>query len=117
MPDPRSVDPRRGRREADIKVRDRHRLAFGKELIDLTAVSQLASEAQTRAIGRALLVARRNFMGDNTSVSEILSLIAGMIEEEGLDALDERLVGDLAMFRPPELAAAMNRLRTLRVVT
>ncbi len=117
VPDPRSVDPRRGRREADIKVRDRHRLAFGKELIDLTAVSQLASEAQTRAIGRALLVARRNFMGDNTSVSEILSLIAGMIEEEGLDALDERLVGDLAMFRPPELAAAMNRLRTLRVVT
>ena len=116
VPDPRSVDPRRGRRDADIKVRDRHRLAFGKELIDLTAVSQLAAEAQTRAIGRALLVARRNFMSDNTSVSEILSLIAGMIEEEGLDALDERLVGDLAMFRPAELAAALNRLRTLRVV-
>jgi hypothetical protein len=32
-----------------------------------------------------------------------------------LDVLDERLVGDLAMFRPLEFAAALNRLRTLRV--
>jgi hypothetical protein len=109
------VDPSRGRREAVIKVHDRNRLALGKELIDLTAVSQLASEAQTRAIGRALVLAHRNFIDDNTSVGEILVLISGMIEEGGLDVLDERLVGDLAMFRPLEFAAALNRLRTLRV--
>jgi predicted ABC-class ATPase len=115
VPDPSSVDPSRGRREAVIKVHDRNRLALGKELIDLTAVSQLASEAQTRAIGRALVLAHRNFIDDNTSVGEILVLISGMIEEGGLDVLDERLVGDLAMFRPLEFAAALNRLRTLRV--
>jgi hypothetical protein len=32
-----------------------------------------------------------------------------------LDALDERLVGDLAAFRRFEVAAALNRLRSLRV--
>jgi len=115
VPDPSSVDPSRGRRETVIKVHDRNRLTLGKELIDLTAVSQLASEAQTRAIGRALVLAHRNFIDDNTSVGEILVLISGMIEEGGLDVLDERLVGDLAMFRPLEFAAALNRLRTLRV--
>ena len=33
----------------------------------------------------------------------------------GLDELDDRKVGDLAHFRPMELAAAMNRLRTLEL--
>ena len=37
------------------------------------------------------------------------------VDRDGLDALDRRSVGDLVHFRRHELAAALNRLRTLRV--
>ena len=36
---------------------------------------------------------------------------------EGLDVLDDRCVGDLAAFRRHELAAALNRVRGLRIRT
>lgn len=114
-PVPGSVDPSRGRREVDLKVRDRETLVFGSQVIDLSAVSQLVSRAQTRAVGRALVLAREKFMDGQRSVGEISDLVSRMIENEGLDALDERRTGDLAAFRPLEFAAALNRLRTLEV--
>ena len=114
-PVPGSVDPSRGRREVDLKVRDRETLVFGRQVIDLSAVSQLVSRAQTRAVGRALVLAREKFMDGQRSVGEISDLVSRMIENEGLDALDERRTGDLAAFRPLEFAAALNRLRTLEV--
>jgi hypothetical protein len=90
-------------------------LVFGTETIALAAVSQLVSRAQTLAVGRGLLMARTRFMDGRRSVSQILSLVMQAIEQEGLDALDTRRVGDLAEFRPMELAAALNRLRSLKV--
>ena len=114
-PVPGSVDPSRGRREVDLKVRDRETLVFGRQVIDLSAVSQLVSRAQTRAVGRALVLAREKFMDGQRSVGEISDLVSRMIENEGLDALDERRTGDLAAFRRLEFAAALNRLRTLEV--
>lgn len=114
-PLPASVDPSRGRRAVDLRVRDRETLVFGREVIDLSAVEQLVSRAQTRAIGRALVLARNEIMDGRRTVSQILKLLDGIIEERGLDALDERQAGDLAAYRPAELAAALNRLRTLRV--
>ena len=90
-------------------------MVFGKETIDLSAVTQLVSRAQTLAVGRGLLIARKRLMDGRRSVSEILALVMQMIEKEGLDELDDRRVGDLAQFRPMELAAALNRLRTLEV--
>ncbi len=115
LPDPTSVDPSTPRREAEIKVSKEQSLVFGTETIALSAVAQLVSRAQTLAVGRGLLLARTRFMDGQRSVSEILNLVAQTIEEGGLDVLDDRLVGDLAQFRPMELAAALNRLRTLEV--
>ena len=114
-PVPRSVDPSRGRREVDLKVRDRETLVFGRQVIDLSAASQLVSRAQTRSVGRALVLARERFMDGQRSLGEIADLVARIIESEGLDALDERRTGGLAGFRPLEFAAALNRLRTLAV--
>jgi hypothetical protein len=115
LPSPTSVDPSTAKREAEIKVfRDRS-LVFGNETIALSAVSQLVSRAQMLAVGRGLLMARNRFMDGRRSVSEILTLVTQVIEEGGLDELDDRKVGDLAQFRPMELAAALNRLRTLEV--
>ena len=114
-PDPTSVDPSTTKREAEVKAFSGPSLVFGDQTIALSAVTQLVSRAQTLAVGRGLLLARNRFMDGRRSVSEILTLVMQVIEKEGLDALDDRSVGDLAQFRPMELAAALNRLRTLEV--
>ena len=115
LPNPTSVDPSTAKREAEIKVFKGRSLLFGSETIDVSAITQLVSYAQTLAVGCGLLMARTRFMDGRRSVSEILNLVTEVIEEKGLDALDDRRVGDLAQFRPMELAAALNRLRTLEV--
>ena len=115
LPNPRSVDPSTPKREANIKVLKGNSLIFGNETIALSAIAQLVSRAQTLAVGRGLLLARTRFMDGRRTVSEILTLVTEVIEKEGLDGLDDRRVGDLAQFRPMELAAALNRLRTLEV--
>jgi len=115
LPNPTSVDPSTAKREAEIKVFPGPSLVFGNETIALAAVTQLVSRAQTLAVGRGLFIARDRFMDGRRSVSEILSLVMQMIEKEGLDELDDRGVGDLAQFRAMELAAALNRLRSLEV--
>ena len=115
LPNPTSVDPSTAKREAEIKVFKERSLLFGSQTIDLSAITQLVSYAQTLAVARGLLMARTRFMDGRRSVSEILNLVTQVIEEKGLDELDDRRVGDLAQFRPLELAAALNRLSTLEV--
>ncbi len=115
VPDPDSVDSRQGRWKAGIKVRDRGTIHFGKETIDLSAVEQIVSVAQTRTVAAALLLARDRFMDGERSIAAILDAVDAIIAAEGLDVLDDRLVGHFAAFRRFELAAALNRLRSLRV--
>jgi len=115
----RSVDARRGRRASYVRVPDDRTLIFGEQTIDLAGVEQIASRAQMRAIGQGLvLLAERVLAGDSAEgvdVAGALDAIDDLLDEGGLDTLDPRCVGDLAQFRRFELAAALNRLRTLRV--
>jgi predicted ABC-class ATPase len=116
LPEPRSLDPRKGRREVSIKARSLRAVLFGVEEIDMTAVSQLVDEGQLRAIGRALNLARERFMRLGTDdVGQVVHGVVDAIHREGLDILDTQLCGDYVLFRPYELAAALNRLRTLTV--
>ena len=112
---PGSVDPRRGRRASYVRVPDGRTLLFGTERIDLAAVDQLVSRAQMRAVGHALAYIGEHLLGAGTTVANVLDRLDDVIRREGLDALDTRQVGDLAAYRRFELAAALNRLRTLRV--
>jgi predicted ABC-class ATPase len=115
VPDPRSVDSRKGRREVSVRVPDLRTLLFGREQVDLGAVEQLVSAAQIRAIGNVLALAPDRFRGGAMSVPELLDEIDLLLAREGLDALDSRRPGDLAGFRRFEVAATLNRLRSLRV--
>ena len=115
IPDPGSLNPRRGKRDVDVRARSTDRIEFGTTDIDLSAVEQLVSRAQTRALGDALVLARDRFMGDEVSVEEVLDAVEAAIEGHGLDVLDGRRVGDLAGFRRFEFAAVLGRLRSLRV--
>lgn len=114
-PRPESVDPSQGRRSVKIKVHDRHTVQFGQSDIDLSAVEQIVDSSQTRAIAEALVLAKRRYMDGDRTVAEILDHVMADIEREGLDVLLPYTTGDLAMFRRHELAAALNRLRTLAV--
>jgi len=110
-----SLDPRRGRRATYVQVPDDRTLLFGTETIDLVAVDQLASRAQTRAIGLALAHLCNNELDRDVSLPEMLDAVEEAVAEDGLDVLDQRRIGELAAFRRFELAAALNRLRSLRV--
>ncbi len=115
VPLPSSFDASRGRREVRIDARARDSLLFGREEIDLRGVEQLVDASQTRAIGYAML----RIDGDAT-LCELLSRLEAELAAEGLDDLDPRHrpgahPGELARPRSLEIAAAINRLRTLRV--
>jgi hypothetical protein len=109
------VDASRGRRRVHLKVRAPDEILFGAHAVDLSGVEQLISRAQARAVGEALVLARERFMDGRRTLAAILDEVMALIASEGLDALDDRRPGDLAAFRRHELAAALNRLRTLRV--
>jgi len=120
LPSPRTLaegalDPRLRQRTTYVRVPDDRTLLFGKDTIDLVGVEQLASRAQLRAIGQALVLAAGLLEERALSVPALLAAVEAAIDAQGLDALDAWLVGDLAAFRRYELAATLNRLRSLRV--
>ncbi len=111
-PNPHSVRPERGRRARHVKVRNRTTVDFGSERIDLSGVSQIVSRAQTQAIALALVHARK-FMGEERTMEDVLQDLEASLAGSGLDVLDARLTGALALPRMQEVAAALNRLATL----
>jgi predicted ABC-class ATPase len=110
-----SLDPRLRQRATYVRVPDRRTLLFGRDTIDLAGVEQLVSRAQVRAIGQALVYIARLSADRPLTVPEALDAAETAMREGGLDALEPRLVGDLAGFRRFELAATLNRLRSLCV--
>jgi len=114
IPDPRSIDASKGRREAQVAADGVRAIRFGVHEIDLSAVSQVVDPAQTAAIAHGILRAKC-LMDGRTSLQEAVEAVVAETESRGLDALVPYPSGGLAAFRPFELAAAINRLRTLRV--
>jgi predicted ABC-class ATPase len=109
-----SFDPRRGKRPVKIAAKGLHTIEFGRQTIDLGGLEQLVDRSQTSAIGDALHHATRQMDGQRT-VREVVERVMQEIEERSLDLLSPSPRGDYAAFRPLELAAAMNRLRSLEV--
>jgi len=112
VPDPGSLDPSKGKRDASVKTRGLNTVEFGRETIELDEVAQLVHPSQTRAVGAALLLAvRQGLIDGRRGMAEILD----EVESIELPELAPGKRGDLAEFRRHELAAALNRLRTLRM--
>lgn len=113
VPLPHSLDPSRGRRDVAIKTFSRDRVLFGTEEIDLAAISQLVERAQLRAIATAIARARDRILDGRRPIDDALREITDAVHRDGLPALDAESAGELAMFRVHELAAVLNRIRTL----
>ncbi len=113
VPLPVSLDPSRGRREVKVDVKGLKQILFGRSLIDLSSLEQLVDQSQTTAIGAIILYCRNRLMDGKRSLDEVLSLMEREIEENGLDSLSLRHLGNYARPRMLEVGGAINRLRTL----
>ena len=114
---PESIDPRKSKRDVSLKVRATDEIRFGTEEIDLSAVEQLVESGQVRAIAAAIVYAQQHYFDGRRSLEEVLAAVMTDIQTHGLDCLDDRLTGELVTFRRLELAAAINRLRTLQILS
>jgi len=112
----RSIPAGRRRGEGPkIKVPTLQRCLYGREEVDLGAVEQLVEESQVRAIAQAWSWASERLLSSEPSLSEAVERIMRLVADEGLEALQFSPAGNLSEFRAHELAAFLNRLRTLRV--
>jgi len=114
---PSSIDPSSGRFDAVIESATLGTLRFGRSVVDLASVSQLADVNQTLTIGLILHYARLRYMDEARPIREVLDLIDRDLSSEGLECLTRDLRGDLTRPRRYEIAAALNRLATLRVTS
>ncbi len=112
---PESVEPRRGRAVARVGVRGLRAIAFGEQEIDVAALEQIVAPEQLRALGRALVWMRENVLDGTRSIRELLDAVMAAVETGGLEALAPAPTAGYAEFRRHELAAALNRLRSLEV--
>lgn len=101
---------------AKVRARGTDALTLGESTVQLRGVEQLVDPGQVTGIGLALVsAAERGVIDGQRSLAEILEVFAEDVLRRGVDAVDARFVGDFAVPRPLELAAALNRLRVLRV--
>ena len=110
-----SLDPSRGRRPERVRAVRTRAIEFGQEEIDVSLLYQLVDPAQCRMIGDLLLRLARGRCDGRRDLPQILAALDADLEQRGIDALADAGFGDRARPRLFEVAAAINRLRSLRV--
>ncbi|OLT47813.1 ATPase [Saccharomonospora sp. CUA-673] len=112
--DPRSLAAeRKGRRM--VKARGIDTLTYGETDIDLRSVEQIVDVGQVAGIGQALTHGVESGLIDGKrTVAEFLDLLERDLAENA-DALRHGFLGDYVVPRRFEVAAALARLRDLRV--
>jgi predicted ABC-class ATPase len=107
-----SIDLRRGRRET-ARGRGFHTIELGRERVDLSYLEQLAEAGQTETIARA--IGEFATAGKSCDVKEVVEEALASISERGLDSLGgfKGHPGELSLPRAQEVAAAINRIRSL----
>jgi len=115
---PQSFDLARGGREK-AEAKGLHTVLLGSEAIRLDQVEGLVDPSQTRAIAQMIRLLAKSGMDGSMTLREALDRLYARIESGGLDMVSPfgkgKHPGDLALPRKHELAAAINRLRTLKV--
>ena len=114
---PSGLEPIRGGK-IKLQARGLHSIQYGSWDIDLSGVEQLVDSSQTRAIGEIIHYAARNYLNGRTTLRQALEQVERDIEKKSLDVISPfygQHPGDFARPRPLEVAAAINRLRSLSV--
>jgi predicted ABC-class ATPase len=115
-----SIDASRGHKRVAIRASSLDRIEFGREEIDLRGVEQLVDTSQTRAIASAIYFAAERLIDDHRTLRDVLDELDELFDDRGLDELDPfyragHHPGNYARPRRFEIAAAINRLRSLQM--
>lgn len=105
------LSPHRGRYDEKIDTKEIDDLFYGEHRIDLSNVEQLVDIGQTRTIGLMICYYAKKYAANSSSLTEGLRQVFKDIEVSGLDLLSQYKVGNLALPRLYEVAAAINRIR------
>lgn len=112
---PSCLDAGEGPREAVIEALAVDWLKYGPNLVSLRQCTQLADRYQTLTIGVILNYVRQRYLDEGRPIREIMDLIDRDLGTEGLECLSRDVRGDLARPRRYEIAAALNRMESLRI--
>jgi predicted ABC-class ATPase len=116
IPLPESLNSMKGKKPK-VTARGRYVIQYGQTDLLLQALEQLVDDSQTRAIAAALYYMERNgWLSKGKTIRELLDAMEEQWDRAGLGSISTRKghPGELARPRRLELAAALNRLRTLR---
>lgn len=113
---PSSIDPSLGEDDARIQAQGSDELVFGRSLICLRSVPQMAEAAQVEAAGLLLYYAKLHYLDEARPMTEVLDEMDKDLASAGLDSITRDIRSDLARARRYEIAATLNRLPTLRVL-
>ena len=121
VPKASSFDVSRGRKKVKIDLQGQDKIVFGTQTIDLRFVDQLVDTSQNRAVAHAIYFAAQTMMRDQVSLKEIVDALEDYFNKNGLDALDpfyrkEKHPGNFSKPRKFEIAAALNRMRSLKIL-
>jgi predicted ABC-class ATPase len=111
-----SFDPQRGRK-TKVGAKGIDVVQFGSYQIDLDDVEQLIDPSQTRAIADIIYYAWKKYFNGRCSLSDAVRHIESDLDRYGLEVVSpfNEKSGDYARPRPFEIAAAINRLRSLKI--
>jgi predicted ABC-class ATPase len=111
--DATSIDLRRGKRQS-ARGRGLHTIELGRERADLSYLEQLAEAGQTEAVAR--IIREWAVAGEVRGVEELVREALASVSERGLDSLGnfQGHPGEMSLPRAQEVAAAINRVRSLR---
>lgn len=112
---PATLDPRKGKHDARVRAIHPGLLEFGETEIDLGALAQLVDGAQTKLIADVLLYLSKGLCDGHRDVAALLDLVDQTLDE-GLATVAAYEAVDRARPRRFEIAGALNRLRTLRLM-
>ena len=120
IPQAVSFNASRGHRKVKIEAKARDLLVFGLDTVALRYIDQLVETSQTRAVGHAIYMAAGSLMNDSATLQDVVEGLEQFFNQNGLDALDpfyreEYHPGNFSRPRKYEIAAAINRLRTVQL--
>lgn len=98
-----------------LKTMGKDAFSINKETVDLRYVEQLVDSEQTTALAYLLKYMELHCFNGRTELKDIIQKLSDQIQEKGLISINEGayLSSNLAMPRPQEIYACVNRYREL----
>jgi predicted ABC-class ATPase len=117
VPERSSLNSQKGKK-SKVTARGLNQIQYGHTEVSFLQVEQLVDPSQTRFAADVLHFLERNHTLGDKSIPELLDFIEEKLNSEGLGSFSlfqDQHPGDIARIRRTEMAAILNRIRTLKI--